>query len=150
MAHFAFVNGQGIVEQVIVVEQDVINTGLFGHPSSWVQTSYNTHGGVHTLGGTPFRKNFAGIGFRYDPVRDAFIPPQTYPSWVLNEQTCLWESPVPYPADGKIYLWDEATLAWVEAPTPTEPTGTSDATVTIGTASETLSVGTSSETITLG
>ena len=150
MAHFAFVNGRGIIEQVIVVEQDVIDTGLFGHPSSWVQTSYNTKGGVHVLGGTPFRKNFAGIGFSYDPIRDAFIPPKAYQSWILNEDTCLWEAPIPHPTDGKMYLWDEAIVSWVEVPAFTESTGTSDSTVTIGTASETLSVGTSSETITLG
>lgn len=79
----------------------------------YVQTSYNTRGGVHINGGTPLRKNYAGIGFTYDETRDAFIPPQPYASWVLNEETCLWESPVPYPADGQMYRWDEATVAWV-------------------------------------
>ena len=93
MAHFALVNAQGIVEQVIVAEQDVIDSGLFGNPSSWVQTSYNTHGGVHANGGTPLRKNYAGIGFTYDSVRDAFIPPKPYNTWVLDEETCLWNPP---------------------------------------------------------
>lgn len=114
MSHFAFVNAQGIVEKVIVVEQDVIDTGLFGSPSSWVQTSYNTQGGVHLNGGTPLRKNYAGIGFTYDPIRDAFYAPQPYPSWILDEQTCLWGAPKPYPEDGKPYKWDEETLSWVE------------------------------------
>lgn len=110
MAHFAKVE-DGIVTQVIVAEQDVIDSGLFG--DGWVQTSYNTHGGEHPEG-RPLRKNFAGIGFTYDADRDAFIPPQTFPSWVLNEDTCLWEPPVPYPSDGKLYKWDEGELAWVE------------------------------------
>lgn len=110
MAHFAKVE-DGIVTQVIVAEQDVIDSGLFG--SGWVQTSYNTHGGQHPEG-RPLRKNFAGIGFTYDAVRDAFIPPQDYPSWALNEDTCLWEPPVAYPSDGKLYKWDEDALAWVE------------------------------------
>ena len=78
------------------------------------QTSYNTNGGVHALGGTPFRKNYAGLGYTYDAQRDAFIPPQPYPSWQLNEDTCLWNSPVPMPTDDKRYSWDEATTSWVE------------------------------------
>jgi len=78
------------------------------------QTSYNTHGGVHALGGTPLRKNYAGIGYTYDAGRDAFIPPRPYASWVLNETTCLWDAPVAYPDDGKRYSWDEATTSWVE------------------------------------
>ena len=78
------------------------------------QTSYNTSGGVHLLGGTPFRKNYAGIGYTYDEQRDAFIPPQPYPSWVLNEDSCLWDAPVPMPTDG-VYSWDEATTSWVQA-----------------------------------
>lgn len=116
MAHFALVNAQGIVEQVIVAEQDVIDSGIFGNPSSWVQTSYNTHGGVHSGGGTPLRKNYAGIGFKYDSVNDAFYAPQPYPSWVLNQESYLWESPVPYPNDSKMYQWDEPTTSWVEVP----------------------------------
>ena len=110
MAHFAKVE-DGIVTQVIVAEQDVIDSGLFG--VGWVQTSYNTYGGQHPEG-RPLRKNFAGIGYTYDAERDAFIPPQNYPSWTLNEDTCLWEAPSPYPEDGALYLWDEDTLSWVE------------------------------------
>jgi hypothetical protein len=113
MAHFAKVNEQGIVEQVIVAEQDVIDSALFGLPSSWIQTSYNTHGGVHANGGTPLRKNYAGIGYTYDSVRDAFIPPKPFSSWLLNEDSCLWESPIPYPNDGKQYQWNEETTSWV-------------------------------------
>jgi hypothetical protein len=110
MAHFAKVE-DGIVTQVIVAEQDVIDSGLFG--DGWVQTSYNTLGGQHPEG-RPLRKNFAGVGYSYDAERDAFIPPQNYPSWTLNEDTCLWEAPAPYPSDKKLYKWDEETLAWVE------------------------------------
>ena len=110
MSHFAKVEN-GIVTQVIVAEQDVIDTGLFG--SGWVQTSYNTHGGQHPEG-QPLRKNYAGIGFTYDSGRDAFIPPKPFASWTLNEQTCLWDSPVAYPDDGKRYSWDEETLSWIE------------------------------------
>ena len=112
MSHFAKVEG-GIVTEVLVIEQDVIDTGLFGDPSLWVQTSYNTYGGQHPEG-RPLRKNYAGIGFTYDAERDAFIPPQPFVSWTLNEDTCLWDAPTPLPDDGKPYRWDEATLAWVE------------------------------------
>ena len=80
----------------------------------WKQTSYNTHGGIHTLGGTPFRKNHAGVGFTYDEDRDAFIAPKPYNSWTLNEDTCQWDSPVPYPTDDLMYNWDEATTNWKE------------------------------------
>ena len=114
MSHYALVNAKGIVEQVIVAEQDVIDSGIFGNPSSWVQTSYNTHGGQHPEG-RPLRKNYAGVGFTYDATRDAFIPPKPYASWLLNEDTCLWSAPVARPTDDKIYTWDEATLSWVEA-----------------------------------
>ena len=112
MAHFAQLDENKIVTQVLVIEQDVINTGLFGEPSSFVQTSYNTHGGVHILGGTPLRKNYAGRGYTYDSVRDAFIPPKPYNSWTLVEDTCLWTAPVDMPTDGKVYKWDEETLSW--------------------------------------
>ena len=78
----------------------------------WKQTSYNTHGGVHNKGGIPFRKNHAGKGYTYDEDRDAFIPKKTYNSWILNEQTCLWEAPIAYPTDGKSYNWNEQTLSW--------------------------------------
>lgn len=110
MAHFAKVEN-GLVIEVIVAEQDFINSGAVGNPSDWVQTSYNTHGGQHPEG-RPLRKNYAGIGFTYDSVRDAFIPPTPYPSWVLNEDTCLWDAPVPYPTDGQYYEWDEETVSW--------------------------------------
>ena len=115
MAHFAKVNN-GIVEQVIVAEPEFFDTFVDSSPGQWIQTSYNTQGGVHLLGGTPLRKNYAGIGFTYDATRDAFIPPKPYPSWTLNEDTCLWDAPVAYPTDGKDYVWDEATTAWVLAP----------------------------------
>lgn len=111
MSHFAKVE-DSIVTQVIVAEQDVINSGLFG--TGWVQTSYNTSGGIHKNGGTPLRKNYAGIGFTYDAIRDAFIPPKPFPSWVLSETTCLWDAPTPMPTDEKRYTWDEPTLSWVE------------------------------------
>jgi len=114
MSHFAKVI-DGIVTEVLVIEQDVIDTGLFGDPALFVQTSYNTYGGQHPEG-RPLRKNYAGIGFTYDAGRDAFIPPQPFPSWTLNEDTCLWECPVAYPDDGKVYIWDEETLSWVEVP----------------------------------
>jgi hypothetical protein len=111
MAHFAQVEN-GIVMQVIVADQDVIDSGAFG--SGWVQTSYNTQGGQHLMGGTPLRKNYAGIGYTYDVQRDAFIPPQPFPSWTLNEDSCLWQPPTPMPDDGKMYDWYEATLSWIE------------------------------------
>lgn len=114
MSHFAIIDENDAVTQVLVIEQDVIDTGAFGNPSNFVQTSYNTYGGAHSLGGTPLRKNFAGIGYKYDRVRDAFIPPQPFASWSLNEDTCLWDAPVPMPTDGKIYRWDEATFSWLE------------------------------------
>jgi len=97
------------------VEQESIGidflTKLTGYPL-WKQTSYNTHGGVHNNNGTPFRKNHAGIGYTYDENRDAFIPPKPFNSWTLNETTCLWESPVAYPNDSDMYVWNESTLTW--------------------------------------
>lgn len=111
MAHFAKVNG-GIVEQVIVAEPEFFDTFVDTSAGEWIQTSYNTHGGQHPEG-RPLRKNFAGIGYTYDRERDAFIPPQPYPSWVLNEDTCLWDAPVAMPEDGQVYDWDEATTSWV-------------------------------------
>ena len=104
MSHFAKLDSNNIVENVIVAEQDYINSGVVGDAFLWVQTSYNGN----------FRKNYAGVGFTYDVVRNAFIPPQPFNSWTLNEDTCRWDSPVPYPTDGLIYSWDEETLAWVE------------------------------------
>ena len=113
MAHYAKVNN-GIVEQVIVAEADFFNNFIDDSPGIWIQTSYNTKGGVHTLGGTPLRKNYAGTGFIYDVIRDAFYEAQPYTSWTLNEDTCQWESPVAYPDDGKLYRWDEDTTNWME------------------------------------
>ena len=113
MAHFAKVNN-GIVEQVIVAEPEFFDTFVDSSPGQWIQTSYNTHGGVHTLGGTPLRKNYAGIGYTYDSQRDAFIPPKPFASWVLNNDTCLWDAPVAVPDDGKQYTWDENTQQWIE------------------------------------
>jgi len=122
MSHFAKVEN-GLVTEVLVISQDVIDTGAFGDPSLFVQTSYNTRGGVHyDQNGQPdgpgLRKNYAGVGYAYDPLLDAFIPPKPYPSWLLDTQTCLWDPPVPYPTDGKSYIWDEATLSWVEITPP--------------------------------
>ena len=110
MSHFAKVEN-GVVTQVIVAEQDVIDSGLFG--TGWVQTSYNTHGGQHPEG-RPLRKNYAGVGYTYDAARDAFIPPTPYASWVMDEATCLWNAPTEMPDDGKMYQWDEDTTSWVE------------------------------------
>lgn len=107
MAHYAKVV-EGIVETVIVADQQWVN-GLEGQ---WVQTSYNTQGGVHANGETPLRKNYAGIGYTYDDERDAFIPPKPYASWTLNEDSCLWEAPTAKPDDG-IYDWDEDAGEWV-------------------------------------
>jgi hypothetical protein len=112
MSHFAKVI-DGIVTEVLVIDQEVIDTGAFGDPAFWVQTSYNTHGGQHPEG-RPLRKNYAGVGFTYDAERDAFYAPQPFASWTLNEDTCLWVAPTPRPDDGRVYHWDESTLAWVK------------------------------------
>lgn len=93
MSHFAEINKEGTVLRVIVAEQDFIDSGQVGDPKNWIQTSYNTKGGKHTQGGTPLRKNYAGVGYKYDKNRDAFIPPVVEDDCVLNEETCLWESP---------------------------------------------------------
>ena len=115
MAHFAQIDENNIVTKVLVIEQDVIDSGMFGPKEYWIQTSYNTIMGEHKLGGTPLRKNYAGIGYTYDKERDAFIPPKPFESWSLNEGTCQWASPVPYPSDvSKDYEWDEASLSWIE------------------------------------
>ena len=114
MAHYAKVNN-GIVEQVIVAEAEFFDTFIDSSPGHWIQTSYNTSGGVHAKGETPLRKNYAGLGYTYDSVRDAFIPPKPFPSWVLVEASCLWEAPTAYPDDGKGYSWNEDTTSWVEA-----------------------------------
>jgi hypothetical protein len=112
MAHFAKVNN-GVVEQVIVAEPEFFETFVDSSPGEWIQTSYNTRGGVHLLGGTPLRKNYAGIGYTYDKVRDAFIPQKPYASWLLNEDTCLWAAPVAMPDDEKLYDWNEPSTSWV-------------------------------------
>ena len=113
MAHFAKVNN-GTVEQVIVAESEFFDTFVDSSPGEWVQTSYNTLGGVHSDSGTPLRKNFAGVGFTYDVTRDAFIAPQPYPSWTLVEDICQWTAPTAYPDDGKRYEWNEDTTNWTE------------------------------------
>jgi hypothetical protein len=116
MSHFAKIEN-GLVTQVIVAEQDFVDAvgGV------WVQTSYNTHGGIHYApnshepdGGIALRKNYAAIGYTYDEGRDAFITPKPYDSWILNEETCFWESPVPYPDDGNMYYWDEGLQGWTD------------------------------------
>jgi len=112
MAHFAKVLN-GVVVQVIVAEQEFIDNLVDTSPGTWIQTSYNTRDGVHTQGGTPLRKNFAGVGFTYDAELDAFIPPKPYPSWTLNTTTCVWEPPIAYPSEGE-HIWNEETQTWDE------------------------------------
>ena len=114
MSHFAKIDNNNIVTEVIKSEKDFINSGAVGDEFLWVQTSYNTQGGVHLEGGTPLRKNCAGIGMTYDVTRDAFIEPQPYPSWTLNEATCQWVAPTAMSDDGKDYGWNEATTTWTE------------------------------------
>jgi len=122
LSHFAKVNN-GIVEQVIVAEPEFFDAFVDNSPGQWIKTSYNTRGGKHYDPETgelsadqtkALRKNYAGVGFTYDKTRDAFIPPQPFASWTLNEDSCLWEAPVAMPDDGKRYTWDEDTTAWVE------------------------------------
>ncbi len=127
MAYFAKLNNNNIVEQVISINNAVIIdangieqeqlgvnfiNNLYGTNDIWKQTSYNTFGGVHKSGKKPFRKNYAGIGYTYDEIRNAFIPPKPFNSWVLNEDTCLWEAPVARPNDGNMYKWNEEILNW--------------------------------------
>ena len=128
MAHFAELDENNIVKRVLAVDNEVIIKdgeeseeigitflqGLFGEISVWKQTSYNTLAGEHMLGGTPLRKNYAGTGYKYDQAKDAFIAPQPYPSWLLDDDTCKWNAPTPYPDDDKIYYWDEETTSWEE------------------------------------
>jgi len=112
MSHFAKVC-DGKVTQVIVAEKEFFDTFVDSSPGTWIQTSYNTHGNQHPEG-RPLRGNYAGIGYTYDSVNDVFYAPQPYPSWILNNNTWLWESPIPYPTDGKVYIWDETITNWVE------------------------------------
>ena len=121
MALFAKLGRGNVVEIVVVVHNDVATTEqavvdflnkTYGTNDVWKQTSYNTFGGVHRYGGTPFRKNYAGINFKYNESLDAFIPPQDFPSWILNEETCLWEAPVAKPDDGQKYEQNEETQQW--------------------------------------
>lgn len=120
MAHWAQIDENSIVIRLTVGDNDdpagdegylwlIENLG-----GTWIKTSYNTHGGVHNNGGIPLRKNFAGIGYLYDPIRDAFISPKFFDSWILNEETCLWEAPIPHPNDGKNYYWNEENISWEE------------------------------------
>jgi len=116
MAHFAKVIN-GIVQQVIVAEPDFFDSFVDDTPGTWVQTSYNTQGGQHSDGGTPLRKNYANAGYIYDKEKDAFYAPQPYPSWTLNEETCIWEPPVEYPNDDippTVYNWNETDQQWDE------------------------------------
>tara|TARA_B110000977_G_C10638950_1_gene323248 strand:+ start:83 stop:439 length:357 start_codon:yes stop_codon:yes gene_type:complete len=113
MAHYAKVEND-LVTQVIVADASFFDTFVDSSPGKWLQTSYNTSGGIHSEGGTPLRKNFAGVGCTYDVINDAFIPLKPYPSWVLNDTTCLWSAPTAYPDDGKDYNWNEDTTSWVE------------------------------------
>jgi hypothetical protein len=131
MATFAKLNSENIVLTVESVHNnELLDNGveseekgiqflktLYNEPNAiWKQTSYNTNGGVHTNGGIPFRKNHASIGYTYDQTRDAFIPPKPFNSWILNENTCQWDSPVAIPSDWKekYYTWDESSLSWKE------------------------------------
>jgi hypothetical protein len=113
MAHYAKVVNN-LVTQIIVAEAEFFETFVDTSPGEWIQTSYNTHGGVHSLGGTPLRKNYAGVGYTYNKELDAFIPPKPFASWVLDEETCLWNAPVARPTDNKSYSWNEETLSWIE------------------------------------
>lgn len=120
MAHFAEIDENNIVIRVLVVADDQENRGQefladdCNLGGTWKKTSYNTQEGIHVLGGTPFRKNYAGIGYSYDSVRDAFIPPKPFNSWTLDEDTCNWQAPTPRPTDGKSYVWVEEDLNWQE------------------------------------
>ena len=120
MAHFAEIDESNTVVRVLVVPDAQEGRGQeyladdLGLGGTWKKTSYNTQGGVHALGGTPYRKNYAGIGYTFDAVKDAFIAPKPYASWVLDEATCTWQAPVAMPNDDKMYRWDEETTSWVE------------------------------------
>jgi hypothetical protein len=127
MAHFAEIDENNIVTRVLVVndadaadgQNFLANTLDLG--GTWIQTSYNTSGGVHANGGTPLRKNYAGIGYSYDAVRDAFIPSKPFASWLLNDATCLWDAPVAMPVEeGKMFVWNEDLVNWEELVIPAE------------------------------
>jgi len=113
MAHYAKVR-DGKVVDIIVAEQEHIDNMVDTSPGNWIQTSYNTYGGVHRDGGTPLRKNYAGIGYTYDSIRDAFIPPKPFNSWILDEDSCLWSAPVAQPSDSDTvpYTWNEENQSW--------------------------------------
>ena len=118
MSHFAKVL-DGKVIQVIVAELSFFDTFVDSSPGSWIQTSYNTRGGMHygengePDGGEALRGNYAGVGYTYDQIHDVFYAPQPFASWTLNETTWLWDAPIPYPTDGMLYMWDEPTVSWV-------------------------------------
>lgn len=113
MAHWAKIENNTVV-RVSVVEDDFISANPERYTGTWIKTSYNTIGGQHLLNGTPLRKNYAGIGYTYDQERDAFIAPKPYTKWILNEETCQWEAPVPYPTDGLKYVWNNNRGEWEE------------------------------------
>jgi len=119
MAHYAFLDENNVVTEVIV-GKDEGEDGIdweqhYGEFRNQVckRTSYNTIGGVHSNGGMPFRMNYAGIGYTYNSIRDAFIPPQPYPSWLLDDSTCQWKPPIPMPSESQPYIWDETTTSWL-------------------------------------
>jgi hypothetical protein len=128
MAHYAQIDSNNFVTNVIVVANEFAMTEIMGQEfiasigleGTWIQTSYNTFGGKHINNGIPLRKNYAGIGMNYDPIRDAFLYPQPYPSYVLNEETCLWENPIPKPPATTTtdWKWNEETLSWIEFTLP--------------------------------
>jgi hypothetical protein len=123
MSYFANVSviadGKGLVTNVIAAEQNFIDSGLVGDPSTWIQTSYNTKGGIHygqdgqPDGGVALRANYAGIGYTYDAINDVFYAPQPYPSWIISAPTWEWQPPTPYPLTGGPYTWDETTQTWI-------------------------------------
>lgn len=118
MAHWAEIDENNIVLRVTVGDNNEPDEGyqwlIDNLGGTWIKTSYNTYAGEHLRDGVPLRKNYAGIGYYYDEEKDAFIPPQNYPSWILNEDTCVWECPISYPQDGKTYVWDEENAQWTE------------------------------------
>ena len=118
MAHWAEIDENNLVLRVLVGNNDDLDEGyqwlIDNLGGTWIKTSYNTRGGQHILGGKPLRKNYAGIGYTYDEERDAFIPPKPFDSWILNEETCFWESPIAYPNDGEFYIWDENSKNWIQ------------------------------------